>query len=1004
MATTAQQAQLAKLYVGYFGRLMDNEGLQYWSSELDKRGIDAVANGIYAGAKGDDAAIKTLSNQAYVENVYNNVLNRDGDAAGVTYWTNELAKGVGRDIIVLRILDAVNNPGNEADKAILENTAIVALEFATKWDADVSADPQEIMDAITADPKSIEICKELIAGTVDPVDPVDPPAPTNQTFNLNDSKVDYAANVQGGAGNDMYNVVDFKTASINGGEGSDTLNFVDYANGVTVDLRAGTGPDGMKVSWVENVIGTEGDDVITGSRDANVITMMGGADTIDAYLGDDLIVAADMDNVINSTINGASGNDTLKILAADIDLDAVALATSSIEILKVGYDGVEEAAAAATVTVDGDNFDPTLEGIKEIHANTTKVYDHKGVEVFDEVVSSTTNLDLTGVALYNFERVEVTGNGGTITVGANTLTMLKEVVGGLDAGETAANAATVLELIGKDGDVFDMSAPKLINIATLNAPVTTKDDLGVDSNVKATLIMSQAQLDTLALVGDFSKDTLQLKGQSVDMTGVDLTGLLDGADTDTSATFKEIVFGANDTKSLLLSDAAIEVLNGDATADPAIVGTTIIGSEFEEDSLSIRVDAVNAPGPVDMTGLITTSIESMDFEGAATITLDNIVLHGAEGVNTPKGDVHNIAGDSALATAIFNGNALDAAGNADDAAVVALDLGGVKLRDIAALGDTAGSTQNLFSIDTGTILSTVTEAYGEIQLAEAGTYDLSSIKTTLDGAGDSLTITGSKGDDVVKGTTGGASYNMGNGNDTVNGGDGVDIISGEAGNDTLNGGKGDDQLEGGAGNDTMDGGAGNDTLHGNSGVDSLTGGAGADLFDFTTGDSGVTSATVDCINDFTFTATGDQDSINFTFQSGDQLAVDAITNSQDAVHFDNVGADYADEASLLDAAEAALTGFFATLLDADAAAAAAGVDTLGSDAMAVEFTYAGNKYLAVDAYLAPLDVTLDEQGIDPDYVPAADFIVKLAGVTDSQLAAAFDNGNVGVGGEFVAAA
>ncbi|MBO0614334.1 calcium-binding protein [Thiothrix fructosivorans] len=990
MATTAQQAQLAKLYVGYFGRLMENEGLKYWSGELDKRGIDAVANGIYAGAKGDDAAIKSLSNQAYVENVYNNVLNRAGDAAGVTYWTNELAKGVGRDIIVLRILDAVNNPGNEADKAILENTATVALEFANNWKLGVSADPKAIMDAITSDPKSIETAHTLIVGSTKPVDPVI----TNQTFNLNDSKVDYAANVQGGAGNDTYNVTDFKTAAINGGEGSDTLNMVDYADGVTVDLRAGTGPDGMTITWVENVIGTEGDDVITGSRDANVITMMGGADTIDAYLGDDIIVAADMDNVIDSTINGASGNDTLKILAADIDLDAVALATSSVEILKVGYDGVEEVAAAATVSVDGDAFDPTAEGIKEIHANTTKVYDRKGVEIFDEVVSSTTNLDLTGVALHNFERVEVTGNGGTITVGSNTLTMLKEVVGGLDAGETADDAATVLELIGKDGDVFDLSAPKLINIATLNAPVTTKGDAGLDSNVKATLIMSQAQLDTLALVGDFSKDTLQLKGQSVDMTGVDLTGLADGADTDTSGTFKEIVFGANSTKSLLLSDEGVTIL--------AAGGTTIVGSEFEEDSLSIRAPADTAN--VDMTGLITKSIESMDFEGAESVTLDNIVLHGAEGVNTPKEDVHNIAGDSGEATAIINGNALvdaDADGVEDGTVdtVVALDLGGVKLRDIAALGDAAGSDQNVFSIDTGTILSTVGAAYGEIQLAEAGTYDLSSIKTTEDANGDFLTVTGSTGDDVVKGTTGGANYNMDTGNDTVNGGDGIDNINGGAGNDTLNGGKGDDILEGGADNDTMDGGAGDDTLHGNSGVDSLTGGAGDDLFDFTTGDSGKTPETVDCVNDFTFTATGDQDSINFTFQSGDQAAVDAMTASQDAVHFDNVGADYADEASLLDAAEAALTDFFATLLDDDA-----GVDTLGSDAMAVEFTYAGNKYLAVDAYLAPLDVATDEQVINPDYVPAADFIVKLAGVTDSQLAAAFDNGNVGVGGEYVAAA
>ena len=246
MATTAQQGYIAKLYVGYFGRLMDNEGLNYWSAQLDARGMDAVANGIYAGAQAADQAIWSMDNQAYVEQVYNNVLNRAGDAAGVAYWTGELAKGVGRDIVVQRILDAVNNPGNEADKAILENTATVALEFAHNWKADVSADPQEIMDAITADPTSIDTCHDLIAGTSSY-----PRLLLTKTFNLDDSKVDYAANVQGGDGNDTYNITDFKTATINGGNGSDTLNFADYnTTGVTVDLRAGTGR-----RWPESLLG-----------------------------------------------------------------------------------------------------------------------------------------------------------------------------------------------------------------------------------------------------------------------------------------------------------------------------------------------------------------------------------------------------------------------------------------------------------------------------------------------------------------------------------------------------------------------------------------------------------------------------------------------------------------------------------------------------------------------------------------------------------------------------
>lgn len=964
MATLAQQAYIAKLYVGYFGRLMDNEGLNYWSGELDKRGMDAVANGIYAGAQGSDQSIWGMGNQAYVEQVYLNVLNRAGDAEGVAYWTGELAKGVGRDVVVQRILDATNNPGNEADKARLENMGTVALYFANNYESNKSAPPADTKNAVTADPATVETAKKMIDGTHTGGNGGTTPVVTNQTFNLDDSKKDYADDVKGGDGNDTYNITDFKTAKIDGGNGSDVVNFIDYADGVEVDLRAGNGPDGMKITWVENVIGTEGDDTIIGNHDANVITMMGGADTIDAYIGDDVIVAADMQNVLDSTINGGSGKDTLKILDSDIDLTTIDFdAIRSIEVLKVGYDGVEEVAAAATITVadDGDPETKELTNFQEIHANTTKVYDRKGVEIFDEIVSTTETLDLTGVALHNFERVEVTGADGAITVGANTFTMLKEVVGGkADLTDDDEAASTELVLVGKDGDVFDMSAPKLINIAAINAPVNNVDDAKA---VKATIIMGQKQLDTLAFGGavadDFSKVTLQLKGQGIDMTGVDLSTM--------EAPFAKIAFGANDTKSLLLSDDAIEVLVGDAEADPAIAGTTIVGSEFNSDMLSIRVlgDGAPAVGDVNMVGIVAESIESFDFEGAELVTLDNMVLHGADGKNTPTDDVNNIAGDSELETVILNGNA-PLVDEDDEETVVALDLGGIKLRDIAALGNEAGDDQNQFIIDTGTILGTTKAAYGQITLAEAGAYDLSSIKETKDDAGDFLTIVGSKGDDVVKGTMSGAAYDMGAGNDTVHGGNGADTIDGGAGNDTLYGGKGDDELiSGGAGNDTIDGGDGADAIEGGTGVDSLTGGKGDDTFIFTTGDSGMTFETVDCINDFTF-VDGNEDSIDFTFVGANAEGLVGLNDE----FFADVGDDFADEATLEAAAMAALE---ALAEDEEAAE---------GDTLYVQFESNGQQYLAIDAYVSD--------------VVAANFIVKLAGVADGAVQAAFDAGQLSV--------
>jgi YD repeat-containing protein len=73
-----------------------------------------------------------------------------------------------------------------------------------------------------------------------------------------------------------------------------------------------------------------------------------------------------------------------------------------------------------------------------------------------------------------------------------------------------------------------------------------------------------------------------------------------------------------------------------------------------------------------------------------------------------------------------------------------------------------------------------------------------------------------------------------------------------AGNDTLTGGTGNDLMYGGTGNDLLDGGEGDDILIGRAGSDSLTGGVGNDIFRFTSeSDSGITSATMDQIVDFT---------------------------------------------------------------------------------------------------------------------------------------------------------
>jgi Ca2+-binding RTX toxin-like protein len=86
---------------------------------------------------------------------------------------------------------------------------------------------------------------------------------------------------------------------------------------------------------------------------------------------------------------------------------------------------------------------------------------------------------------------------------------------------------------------------------------------------------------------------------------------------------------------------------------------------------------------------------------------------------------------------------------------------------------------------------------------------------------------------------------------TLTGTAGDEVLRGHDGADSLSGGAGNDLLLGGGGADTLDGGAGNDTLSGGEGANVLTGGAGNDLFLIKSEHPGKTADALDHITDFT---------------------------------------------------------------------------------------------------------------------------------------------------------
>ncbi|MCM2264161.1 MAG: DUF4214 domain-containing protein, partial [Desulfuromonadales bacterium] len=86
-----QVAPVVRLYFAYFNRLPDFSGLMYWVKEHSSGNLtlDNISD-FFASSPEFQQTYGSLNNGQFVELVYQNVLGREPDAAGLAYWTGQL--------------------------------------------------------------------------------------------------------------------------------------------------------------------------------------------------------------------------------------------------------------------------------------------------------------------------------------------------------------------------------------------------------------------------------------------------------------------------------------------------------------------------------------------------------------------------------------------------------------------------------------------------------------------------------------------------------------------------------------------------------------------------------------------------------------------------------------------------------------------------------------------------------------------------------------------------
>jgi hypothetical protein len=84
---------VARLYSAYFLRIPDKGGLTYWITKRRGGAKLETISSTFAGSNEFKTKYGQLTNAAFVNLVYQNVLGRAGDPGGVSYWTNQLNLG-----------------------------------------------------------------------------------------------------------------------------------------------------------------------------------------------------------------------------------------------------------------------------------------------------------------------------------------------------------------------------------------------------------------------------------------------------------------------------------------------------------------------------------------------------------------------------------------------------------------------------------------------------------------------------------------------------------------------------------------------------------------------------------------------------------------------------------------------------------------------------------------------------------------------------------------------
>ncbi|WP_426574861.1 CocE/NonD family hydrolase [Aquihabitans sp. McL0605] len=150
---------VTRLYLAYFQRSPDAAGQAYWVGKRRTGTSLLKVSNSFASSTEFKTKYKSLTNKGFVERVYQNVLGRPGDAAGIAYWTGQLDQHKkSRGQVMLNFSDS-----SEFKRTSANTVDVINLYFALLRRAPSTTELTTTVARLTAATPLSTIVGELIA-------------------------------------------------------------------------------------------------------------------------------------------------------------------------------------------------------------------------------------------------------------------------------------------------------------------------------------------------------------------------------------------------------------------------------------------------------------------------------------------------------------------------------------------------------------------------------------------------------------------------------------------------------------------------------------------------------------------------------------------------------------------------------------------------------------------------------------------------------------------------